>query len=80
MHATASGILMKNYTHTLIIIMRKYILTTIIALLSTAICAEAKVTELLPTPKIVKQTSSNSFTLGRKVRINDESKNVHREK
>ena len=56
--------------------MKRYIFTAIIALLGSTICTEAKIKELLPTPKFVKQINSNSFDLRRKIKINDDSENV----
>ncbi len=56
--------------------MKKYIFTAIIAMFGIAANVEGKVTELLPTPKIVKLTNSTEFDLNRKIRIDDGSKNV----
>ncbi len=56
--------------------MKRYIFTAIIAIFGIATNVDGKITELLPTPKIVKQTNSASFDLNRRIRIDDDCKNV----
>lgn len=59
--------------------MRRYIFSALVALLCSTIDVGAKITHLLPTPKIVKE-SNGTFNLNEKIRIEDESQNALLEK